>query len=411
MKETTKHYTKIFVNIIGTILVLLAIIFVLPRAIYFFLPFIIGWIIARIANPLVAWLVDKIKVKRKAVSAFVIMLAVAVVLFACYGVISILYHQLIGFAEELPQLWKDTRSDFAGLGAWMGDLMDRFPTDIQKNLLDFWNGLNTSIGDWISKISSPTMAAVGNFAMNIPSFLVSLVMCLLSAYFFVAEKDYMNDVAHRFIPKSLQEKWEILKKSFVSAVGGYLKAQLKIEVWMYLILMIGLSILGVNYSLLVALGIAVLDLLPIFGTGTVLIPWALLKIVAGDYRMAIVLLVLWGGGQLLRQLIQPKIVSSSIGLDPIPTLFLLFIGWKIKGVVGMILAVPVGIILMNLYEAGAFDQTVETISIFINDLNAFCRYSAKDRNYYKHYGTTKEAEIDLEQVVAEPLEEEKKREV
>ena len=99
----------------------------------------------------------------------------------------------------------------------------------------------------------------------------------------------------------------------MKSVGGYFKAQLKIEVWMYLLLVVGLSVLRVDYVLLIALGIAFLDLLPFFGTGTVMVPWALIKIFSGDYKMAIGLLIIWGGGQLARQIIQPKIGGRAWG--------------------------------------------------------------------------------------------------
>ena len=110
----------------------------------------------------------------------------------------------------------------------------------------------------------------------------------------------------------------MLKRGLVKAVGGYLKAQLKIEVWMYLLLVIGFAILQVDYALLIALGIAFLDFLPFFGTGTVMVPWAIIKILSSDYKCHRTADHL-GIGQLARQLIQPKIVGDSVGMPPLPT--------------------------------------------------------------------------------------------
>ena len=142
---------------------------------------------------------------------------------------------------------------------------------------------------------------------------------------------------------------------------------------------------GTKYAVLVALGIAVLDFLPVFGTGTVLVPWAIIKILNGNYTTAIILLVLWGGGQLLRQMIQPRIVGDSLGLSTLPTLILLFIGWRLSGVGGMILAVPVGLVLYNLYKSGLFDTTIDSIKILARDLSAFCKYTKQDYVHYKKY--------------------------
>ena len=407
--ETAKHYCKIFLNIIMMVVVIVAAVFLLPKIIYFFMPFILGFIISRMASPIVTWLNKKIKVKRKALSATVMVLVVGLLILACYGISVVLYRQLVGFIDQLPQMWDDTKEDISGIGVWYQSIADKLPKDIRTTIMNVGDGIMEAVSGWVSKISSPTISAVGNFAMTIPGFLVGLVMTILSAYFFLDEKDYVTSLAHKLIPRSFQEKWEILKQSFITAVGGYFKAQIRIELWMYLILVIGLAILDTRYTLLVALGIAILDFLPVFGTGTVLVPWAVIKLVAGDYKKAVILMVIWAGGQLLRQLIQPKIVSNSIGLQPIPTLFLLFIGWKVKGVIGMILAIPIGLILYNLHEAGAFDRLYETVTILVNDLNAFCKYSKEDREFFKRYGTLKEAELELpEELIEKEKSEEKK---
>jgi predicted PurR-regulated permease PerM len=126
------------------------------------------------------------------------------------------------------------------------------------------------------------------------------------------------------------------------------------------------------------LGIAFLDLLPFFGTGTVMVPWAIVEILSADYKMAIGLLIIWGVGQLARQLIQPKIVGDSIGVPPIPTLFLLFFGYKVGGVFGMIIAVPLGLLLYTLYEEGVFDTTKNSVLILLSGINRFRRLQPKD---------------------------------
>ena len=175
------------------------------------------------------------------------------------------------------------------------------------------------------------------------------------------------------MPEALIYRWDMMTRSFKRAVGGYFKAQFKIEIWMYLLLVVGFTVLGVNYTLLIALGIAVLDFLPVFGTGTVLIPWAVIKVLSSDYKMAVGLLIIWCVGQLARQIIQPKIVGDSVGVPPIPTLFLLFIGYKAAGVFGMIIAVPIGIILVNMYEEGVFDTTINSLKILLAGINHFRR--------------------------------------
>ena len=385
MRSAIKHFGKIFLNLFLAGIVLAIVIFGIPKFLAFFMPFIIGWVISRMSNPLVVFLEEKMKINRKAVTVFVMAAVVVLVSTVFYLAISILVQQLIGFVGSLPDIWKAIELDISNLGKSMNVIYKGLPSNVREGLASFSDSVDVYINKVVSGMRKPTMTAVGNFAKNLPSAIIGIIMCLLSAYFFIAEKDYLNNLLRKYTPKSMQEKWHIVYNTIISSLGNYIKAQLKIEIWMYLILVVGLAFFDVRYVLLVAFGIALLDLFPIFGTGTVLIPWAVIKLIGADYRMAIGLVALWGGGQLLRQIIQPKIVGDSLGLSPIPTLFLLFVGWKLGGVAGMIIAVPIGIIVRNLDRAGAFDLQKESVSILTKDIRAFRKYTDADRRYHKKY--------------------------
>lgn len=378
MESPMKKYCKALANLAVAVVVVLLIILLLPKVIGFFVPFVTGWIIALIAGPLVRFFEEKVKIKRKTGSAFVIVVVIGLVVLALYFVGAKLVDQIIGLVTSLPEMWEGMEADFAEIGRNMSVIYEKFPEDVQNTVNSIAEQANIYLGELFSRISSPTIAAVGNFAKQLPSFIIGLIMCLLSSYFFVAERKQINEWFRKHTPRSIQNRYLMMKRSLVKAVGGYLKAQLKIEVWMYLLLVIGLSVLKVNYSLLIALGIAFLDFLPFFGTGTVMVPWAIIKILSADYQMAIGLLIIWGVGQLARQIIQPKIVGDSIGVPPIPTLFLLFIGYKVGGVFGMIIAVPLGLIIFTMYQEGTFDTTKNSILILIAGINRFRRLKTED---------------------------------
>ena len=250
--------------------------------------------------------------------------------------------------------------------------------DVQYTLTGIKEGASEAIGSIVEKISSPTLEAVSNFAKKLPTVIIAVIMCLLSAYFFVTDKTQVSEWIRSTAPQGLVKRYDVIRRSVVRAVGGYFKAQFKIELWIYLLLVIGLSFLKVRHVLLISAGIALLDILPFFGTGTVMVPWAIIKLLSGDYTMAIALVVIWGVGQLVRQIIQPKIVGDSIGVPPIPTLFLLYIGFKVGGVIGMIVAVPVGLIIYTMYEEGVFDTTKNSLLILINGFNRFRKITPQD---------------------------------
>ncbi|MEG1848682.1 MAG: sporulation integral membrane protein YtvI [Lachnospiraceae bacterium] len=379
--QQSKGYGKIALNLAIAFLILLAFLFVIPRILIFFMPFVIGWIISLLANPLVKYLEEKLRIKRKAVSVLVIVLVLIVIGGVGYLAVSKLLLELAGFISSLPELWNSMQADFEEIGRNMDVFLKKLPVEIQNSILAIENQMDSAIAGIMKNVSAPTFIAVGSFAKNIPSGIIAVIMTALSSYFFTTEKNYVSEKAKHYMPLSLQKKWNIMFGSLKRAVGGYFKAQLKIEVWMYLLLAIGLMILHVDYAFLIALGMALLDFFPFFGTGIVLIPWAVVKILSADYMMALGLLIMWGVGQLVRQIIQPKIVGDSIGMPPIPTLFLLFIGYKVASVFGMIMAVPIGIIIVNLYEAGAFDTTKTSLRLLIKRVNDYRRYTKEEISY------------------------------
>ncbi len=373
-----KKYSKALVNLAVAVILFMAVVFLLPRALVFFAPFVAGWIIALIAGPLVRFFEEKVKLKRKIGSAFVIVVVIALVVLLIYGIGSWLIDQIIGLIGALPDMWASMESDLASIGETLSVLMEKLPGDIQLKLNDFVAEIGTYLGEFFGRIGTPTIAAAGNFAKQLPTVFIGVIMALLSSYFFVAERAQINEWFRTHAPAAIQLRYRMMRRSLVKSVGGYFKAQLKIEVWMYLLLVIGLGVLGVNYFALIAFGIALLDFLPFFGTGTVLIPWAVIRIFTADYKVAIGLLIIWGGGQLARQLIQPKIVGDSMGVAPLPTLFLLYIGYKLGGVIGMIIAVPLGLLVYTMYQEGAFDTTKNSVMILVAGVNRFRRLGKED---------------------------------
>lgn len=379
MKQPYKRYLKVFMNLLLAVVIFLLCIFAVPKVLIFFMPFVIGWIIACVANPLVRFFEDKLKIRRKAGSAVVIIAVIALVILAAYLAVSKLISESIGFLNTLPDLWNTMESDFREIGKNLDVMYSRLPQNMQMSIENLGQQMDEYVADLVGRLGTPTVNAVGNFAKNIPGFVVNVIMCLLSSYFFVAEKDYVAQVWNRYMPGAVKHKAAIIMDSLKTAVGGYFKAQFKIECLIFVFLLIGFLILKIPYALLIAFLIAVLDFLPFFGAGAVMIPWAVFKFLSADYKMTIWLLIIWGVGQLVRQIIQPKLVGDSVGVAPLPTLFLLFIGYKCAGVIGIILAVPIGIVLINLNQAGVFDSVKTSLCILAEGFNRFRRFDESDK--------------------------------
>lgn len=394
-------YLKVFVNLGILLALLLVCIFIVPRVVIYFMPFVVGWIIALIASPLVRFFERQFKIKRKAGSAFVIISVIALVILAGYFLGVKLTEEMIDFVGEVPEMWENTQQDFAQIGQKLETASRYLPKEVQITFRNITENVEEYLGEFVGGLSTPTIEALSRFAKNLPSIIIGIIMCLLSAYFFVAEKDSLSEMLSKLMPESIIERWDLIKRGLRHAVGGYFKAQLKIELWMYLLLGIGFTILRIKYAFLIAVGVAFLDLLPFFGTGTILIPWAAIKFLSGDYKMVIGLLIIWGVGQLARQLIQPKIVGESVGLSPIPTLFLLFIGFKAGGVVGMIIAVPIGIIVLNMYEEGVFDTILNSLKILYASISNFRHLNDEDMKVVDIYREQEKARIEAKKKMQE----------
>lgn len=376
MKKSTK-YLKIALNLLVAVFVIVLLCFVVPKVIVFFMPFVIGWIISLIANPLVRFLERKLKVRRKHSSMIIIIGVLAVVILIGYFAGVKLVSEASNLISNIPEIYENSKEDFAEIGDNLQVFYNKLPSNLQTSISNMTENLTGYIGDAVQAIGEPTFEAAGNFAKNVPGTLIAIIMCIISAYFFTADRDNILEMIRKNAPGEVWKRCSEVVDDLKHVVGGYFKAQFKIMGVVYIILVIGLLILKVDYVLLVGLLIAFLDALPFFGTGTVLGPWAIIKVLSGDYAMAVGLVILYLVTQLVRQLIQPKMVGDSIGMNPLVTLIFMYIGYKFSSIIGMIVAVPIGMILINLYKAGVFDNQIRCVKELVQDINEFRKLEEK----------------------------------
>ena len=369
--EGVKKYLRIILNIIIPLTGLYLVCVWGPRVLGFFIPFVIGWMIALIANPLVRFLEKRLKIVRKHGSMLIIAGVLALIISLLYFVLGKAYVEIREFIGDLPALYDSAAAEIRGAVQNGNRVFEFLPDEFRTAVMQFTENIGTYVGDLVSKAAAPTVEIAGNVAKGIPNVLVNTVITILSSYLFIAEQDKILAWMRRYAPKFVLRYAEYLKKDARGVIGGYFLAQFRIMFVVAGILAVGFLFLKVKYGLLLAVLISMLDFLPVFGTGTALFPWAAVKLFTGEYTYAAGLLILYVVTQVSRQLIQPKIVGDSMGLPPLLTLFLLYLGFKVKGIAGMILAVPIGLIFINFYKYGAFDSLIENVKLLIRELNAF----------------------------------------
>lgn len=190
---------------------------------------------------------------------------------------------------------------------------------------------------------------------SIPTIAIYTTITLIATYFICVDRLYILDQLEHHLPKTWVKKIGIHLREIISILGGYLKAQAILIIIAFIIVLVGLMIMSftgfnIKYPLLAALGIGFVDALPILGSGTVMVPWAVCSALNGDIKLALGLLVIYAIIVITRQLLEPKIVSKNIGIHPIFTLIAMYTGFKVSGILGMFIGPIILIILQNIFR-------------------------------------------------------------
>ncbi len=372
--EDKKIYARVLVNFLLTVIGILLVVFLLPKAIRFFLPFVIAFLISSIANPVVRFMEKKIKIVRKTSSAIMIILVLGAVVGVLYLVIRFLIDQIVNLYADRYQIYNEISVVLESFGGRLEGLFEILPGDMQVSLSSLKESLIAWAEGFLKGIELPSIAVAGGYVGSIVEVIFTVVITILAAYFLTAEHDNIGTMLTSVLPKSVIKYYDMVTSTFKHAVGGYFKAQFKIMLILMLVMLVGFLIIDVDYALLLSFVIAFLDFLPVFGTGAVFWPWIVVDVIIGKYKEAIFLGVLYLACQLIKQLLQPKMVGDSVGMNPLATLIYMYVGYRLGGFFGMIIGIPIGMILVSFYKAGMFDQLIKGFKILAGAVNDFRKY-------------------------------------
>lgn len=335
-----------------------AIVYVIPKVLGFMWPFVTGWVIALITYPISLFLQKKFHISKKFISVLILVGLLASVSGIFYMIVVRLGREALSFMTDMPGIYEK----MDGVLVSIQELFHKsgiFPRSWQLNMDTLFGSIKESVGEIVNQIGAAGVTHAGSIAKNVTNFIIGMIVSLLSAYFFVV---YQEKLAHNYkklLPSSLRFGIDRIMEQVKGAVGGYLLAQIKIMGIICLILFVGLALLKNPYAFLLALLIAVVDLFPFLGTGFILMPWALYNLFAGNLKSAVWLVILYLICLLARQLLQPKIIGDSVGLHPLSTLVLIYVGFKLDGIKGFFIAMILGILVRNLYRIGLFDHKIK----------------------------------------------------
>lgn len=345
---------KYWLDVIKKFLILLIsilLIYVGFKISIFYIPFLIAFAISLLIEPLIKFCMRKFKMKRKlsAILIFIIILSIIIGLIV-WGAIT-LFTEATNFLGNInfyfDKITKESQSLITRFNFDKIKISDELKTIFQNSSNDF---IQTA-SEWVKNILTNLL----NVITSLPTVGLYIVITILALYFMCTDKIYMLDQLEHHLPEKWVKKLSKHIKAIAKSLGRYLKAQMKLVLISFVISLIGLyifSISGMNikYPLMIAIGIAIVDALPIFGSGTVMVPWAIISAFNGDIRLGVAILILWIIMCVVRQIIEPKIVSGQIGIHPIFTLIAMYTGFRFLGFIGMFVGPIALIILKNIYE-------------------------------------------------------------
>ena len=321
----------------------LAIYLVFKYLLLIFLPFIIAWGISLITNPLASKLSKRLKIKKKPLSAILTSLLLALIfILLVWGV-----NKLIFEAERLLEWLVADRADLGEKIAELFDRIDGQKLPLVENLMkiepfrEFFENIDmitaNAITEAVSALTRGIPGAVISILSQLPSIFLFVLVTIISCFYFSLDLDKIHGAIISLLPKKWQEKLPDVKKRMLGTAVKYLRAYVLLLALTFAELFVGFSVLGVSYPLLIAFLVAVVDILPVLGVGTVLIPWAVIEIIfVKDLYMGIGLAIIYVVVTVIRQITEPKVVAGSLGLPPLAAIVSMYAGFKLIGIFGMI---------------------------------------------------------------------------
>lgn len=363
-----RPYWKVLVSLIFSTLFTGVFLWLGLKCIVYFMPFVIGWFVAFIVHPVVEWLEKKFGIVKKFGSAVTIIVVITIVAGLVFLAGKKVFHELHILVTNLPQMYGDFEKGIKNITDTFSGVIAMLPQGLKEGGSAFAGDLSQTISNVVNRISEPTVDVAERMIRAVPSILIGVIVAVLAAYFIVTDREKLLEYFKKVIPEPIVKRVSLASYNLKYSVGGYFKAQFKIMLVIWAILIVGFMLIGIEFNVILSLFIAFLDFLPFFGTGTAFVPWITYEILTADYRMAICLLILYPITQIVHRVIEPKLLGDCVGLNPLLTLVLIYIGFKVGSIIGMIFAVPIGIIIINMYKAGAFDYMLDDAKILLEGI-------------------------------------------
>jgi len=347
LRPDIERYLHAILRILVYLAIALIAYFALRLVFIYFSPFITALVLSLIIEPIVK-LLQRLKLKRGIAVLLSILLFLGVfIAFSIFAVTRIVY--------ELVKLYNKLPNYYEWLNNFVSEIVEH-ATELYLQLtpeaLNIIQDVLKTVFQNVTAFLSLTTTVLIDTLTALPTTVIFVLITLVATFFITKDKYIIKDFIMKQLPPSWGTKLISLKTDLFGALIGFLKAQSIILSVTFLESFIGLSFIDIDYAFILAIIIAIFDILPVLGTGGIYIPWAIVNFIMGNYRLGIALLVIYGVITIVRYMIEPKIVGQQLGIHPVVTLMSMFTGLKLIGAAGLILGPTAVVALKACQHAG-----------------------------------------------------------
>jgi len=333
---------------LGTLLLLF---FVFKFAIYF-MPFFVAGLIALLIEPIIKFCMNKFKLSRRTSSIIIITFTIVLIIsLVVYGGIFAV-NEIIKISKDIGPLISDIsgtlENEFDEIALKLSEYIPKDVIDtITNSIIEFLGNTSLYIQNFLGKILE--------FVLSVPTILLNVIVTILALIFFTKDRIYLIDMLEHHFPKKWIKNISQIAREIFLTLGDYIKVYGKIMIITFAELFLAFSILSaigfeINNVFIIAFITAIVDILPILGIGTILIPWIAWQFVIGNMKFGVALTIVYLIILTVRQLIEPKLVSKQLGVHPLITLFAMYTGFKLFGFTGLILGPIILMILQCVFS-------------------------------------------------------------
>ena len=350
MLSENTYWTSILKKVFYVVISIISVIVALKLAV-FYMPFLVAFVISLIMEPAIKKLMEKFKFSRRISSIIMFLIVFGTILGLLIWGISTIVSEASNLLSGFNEYYEKINNQIQNLIK----SVDLSKLNISNQLTQIFQDTTSSLLEKLSIYLQRFLTQLIKFVTSIPTIAIYFAVTILALYFICTDKIYMIDELEHHLPEKWVKEIAIHLKQLTKTLGGYLKAQVTLILISFTISLMGLYImyfagLNVGFPLLIALGIGFVDALPILGSGTVMIPWAIASGLNGELTLGISIIVLLIIMSVTRQLIEPRIISGNIGIHPIFTIIAMYTGFKLIGVLGMFVGPILLIILKNIFS-------------------------------------------------------------